>query len=100
MSRSYKKNPVVKENLRYKKDMKRQANKAVRNAEDVSSGREYKKVFESWNINDYKSRYTKDEAIQSWLNEETDHSKYQYLHTKYKTLERWLNHWKKMMLGK
>ena len=52
MSRSRKKNPVVcdKTNKWAKKD----ANKKIRNTEDVGNGNNYKKHYCSWNICDYK----------------------------------------------
>jgi len=53
MSRSYKKNPVFKSDSKAKKFWKREANKKVRHAKDVSNGRSFKKIGDSYNINDY-----------------------------------------------
>jgi len=50
MSRSYKKNPVVKDNDR---TSKRLANRAVRNRCGLSNGGCYKKVFNQYNICDW-----------------------------------------------
>ena len=52
MSRSYKKHPVVTD--RNNKWAKKDANKKVRNTEDISNGNNYKKHYCSWNICDYK----------------------------------------------
>jgi len=51
MSRSYKKNPVMK-STNCKKKIKRRANKKVRKA-DIDNGGSFKKVSDSWEINDY-----------------------------------------------
>jgi len=41
----------------------RQANKKVRRTKDVPNGRAYKKLYDSWNIRDFKSNfYTEREA--------------------------------------
>ena len=61
MSRSYKKSPVATDqscsrkyaNGRITKVRKRQANKRVRRTKDISNGGSFKKVSESWNINDF-----------------------------------------------
>lgn len=53
MGKSRKKTPIVKDNC---KGMKRFANKAVRHA-DVSDGANYKKVFNSYDIHDWKSNF-------------------------------------------
>jgi len=52
MSRSIKRNPVIKSSNK-KGFWKRQANKKVRR-EDIDSGGQYKKVYNSYDINDYK----------------------------------------------
>ena len=98
MSRSYKRRPIVKDHNSGKYG-KRQGNKAVRRKKDFSlSGSEYKKVYNSWNIHDYISYYSKEDAIKDWYKEEKERSK--YLHKKYGTLKKWLQAWKKMMLKK
>lgn len=57
MSRSYKKNPWATDGSpKTTKEMKRIAQKVVRNSKDVPmKGGSYKKFFESWKIHDYKS---------------------------------------------
>ena len=102
MSRSYKKTPIVKDNIGGKTG-KRFANKKVRRLKnELFKRKEYKKVFESWNINDYISYYSLEDAIIDWYNEEENKilKEYAPLHKKYKTLENWIKHWEKMMLGK
>ncbi|GAG48176.1 unnamed protein product [marine sediment metagenome] len=60
MSRSHKKNPLVRsEGPLYRRWAKRQANKAVRKyTNDIINGKFYKKVYDSWYIYDYHSRMT------------------------------------------
>ena len=55
MSRSYKKNPVMK-STNCKKFAKRQAAKKVRKADFVADGGDFKRIGDSWEINDYVSR--------------------------------------------
>ena len=59
MSRSYKKNYIVKDKNR---GSKRFASKAIRRFRgDVPKGKAYRKVFESYDISDYAFRYTWEE---------------------------------------
>lgn len=55
MSRSYRE-PwfVCGYGSKYKKYIKRYANSIVRNTIDVPDGRAYRKLFDSWNISDYR----------------------------------------------
>ena len=62
MSRSYLKTPIVKDNKRGRKKAKRQANKKVRNEIRLHSGNSYKKVFNTWNIYDYVSYWSQEDA--------------------------------------
>ncbi len=56
MSRSFKKNPVVKDSGS-KKWVKREASKSVRRFRGViANGGAFRKIFCSWDINDYISR--------------------------------------------
>ena len=107
MSHSYKKNPIVKDNGKGKKDSKRIANHKVRRNKYIPlTGGNYKKMYESWDIADYVCRYTLEEAIADWYEEEEEHhfensfGKIQWRHDKYHTLENWIRHWKKMMINK
>ena len=55
MSRSYKKNLVIKDCNRFAKN---QANRFIRRtAGDIPDGKAYRKFYESWNISDFWSRY-------------------------------------------
>lgn len=53
MSRSFRHTPMLKDSGRHKWFYKRQANKKVRKT-DCSNGKFYKKVFESWDMCDWK----------------------------------------------
>ena len=100
MSRSVKKHPVVKDHGSGKWG-KRQASKAVRRSKSFDdSGKEYKKLYNTWNIHDYVSYYSKEDAIKDWKKEESLPVRKQHLHRKYQTLEKWLIVWEKMMLKK
>ena len=102
MSRSYKKTPIVKDNIGGKTG-KRFANKKVRKFKgELLKGGEYKKISESWNINDFISYYTLEDAIADWFEEEKDYvpKRKAWRHRRYKTLENWIIAWKKMMLNK
>lgn len=104
MSRSIKKNPVVKDG-----DSgtfgKKLANKKVRRTDDVPmKGKGYRKVFNSWEIHDYSSRWTKEEAIEMWREEERDRYYTNSEGTFHKqfnnNFDRYLGWWQKEMLGK
>lgn len=59
MSRSYKKHPVCKGNV---KGMKEMANRSVRRKNmEIPSGNAYKKYFDSWDIADYVSVFSFEE---------------------------------------
>lgn len=109
MSRSYKKIPITKDGGKSSKIEKRLANKKVRrNIYDIpNKGKAYKKIYNSWNIDDYISYYSKKEAICDWYEETT----YALLrncpldeygnHKIYGTLENYLNnYWKKYNMRK
>ncbi len=66
MSRSYKKHPWSALRSPWNK---KQANKRVRKYnKPIQNGKAYKKLYCSWNICDYKSRYT----LGEWLELEVD----------------------------
>ncbi len=72
MSRSYKhrKGSVIHTKEQNDKFHKRQASSAVRRADDVPSGKQYRKFYCSWNISDYQwtdSKYTRDEFRHKWF---------------------------------
>lgn len=93
MSRSFKKSDWVKDPNN--KNMKRFANKKVRHSNDIPSGGAYKKLFCSWNISDYKWRWTKQEAIREY--NKGLHSKYL---DRFTTLEEYLKYWEKCVKRK
>lgn len=102
MSRSYKKNPVVTDHSSNTKSMKRIANRTVRrsikNDEDMPARLQHKKITNSRDITDFKSRMTYEEAIQ-WYK---DNSQYKtaYFKKRYPTLEAWLKYWEKCYVRK
>lgn len=97
MSRSRRKHPVSTDGSpRTTKEMKRIANSKVRKSKGKFNGGSYKKLFCSYDIHDYISRYSKYEAIEKWFEEEADILNgiipFRYsLHNKYKTLKNYLN---------
>ena len=68
MSKSRKKAPVYTDGKAgTTKRAKRFANKTVRNSDDIpSKGSGYKKSYCQYDIHDFKSRYTLQEAIHDW----------------------------------
>ena len=101
MSRSRKKIPISKDNFGGKIG-KKLANHAVRRYKDsIPSGKWYKKIYNSWNINDYITYWTLKEAINAWYEEESDHYKdYAWRHSQYSSLEEYLQAWFKDMIRK
>lgn len=72
MSRSYKKTPIYQDQP-FKKFGKKYANKAVRlylKDNELASGKSYRKVYETWEIRDYKSYCPFDDYMHDW---DTDH---------------------------
>ena len=95
MSRSYKKNPIYTDRPHGAKYWKRLANKKVRK-ENIHflKGKKYKRIYNSWEIHDYISRWTKEEALK-------DFKRYMYLQKYYKNEDEFLNkHWKKYQYRK
>ena len=107
MSRSYKKSPVYTDGSRgTTKDTKRKANQKVRRRnkrivkgylmrdpryrdEKTLDGKFYKRFFCSWDIHDYISYWTVDDAIQS-------HHRWKRIYEEYKDEQDFLNkHYKK-----
>ena len=98
MSRSRKKHPILKDGGKSSKSQKKMANRAVRNyKEEIPSGSAYKKVYPSYDINDYVSYWSKEDAIHDYYkyrNEEYG------IFRKFKTLKSVLNWWEKTMIKK
>lgn len=67
MSRSYKKEPVIKYAPRDGKWGRNQANRRVRRSnQDLSDGCEYKRLYDAWNIHDCRSRLTLKDQLRRW----------------------------------
>lgn len=103
MSRSYRKTPILKDGGRSSKYNKQLANRHIRRkanrdvySDHIGSNSFYKKMYESWEINDYISRYTLDEAIKDY----DRLKKYEWFYEQYPTLEEWIIHYKKEFVCK
>ena len=69
MSRSYKKNPILTDGRNGQVWAKRLANKKVRKyKKQLANGKSYRKLFESWDIHDWVSRYTVRDAEERYRN--------------------------------
>ena len=102
MSRSYRKNPILKDRYGSKalRFFKRQSNKKIRRTEDVPKHKEFKKVYTSWNIHDYISRYSEQEFLETWESETSKPKYLQWMHRQFKTYEEALVWWKKRFRNK
>ena len=99
MSKSYKKTPYYTDHTRGTKYWKRLANKRVRRYnKDLANGTAYKKVSCSYDIHDYVSYWSKEEAIlnyytklcYNWIT-----NQYERLWGEYETEQDFLQHWAK-----
>ena len=92
MSRSYKKSPVFTDGGRGKrvKWCKRQANKAVRrynkNIANFLSGKAYRKLYQSYDIHDQISYWTKADAVQEY-----EHPHWWYMPYRNEWWHRWMD---------
>ena len=69
MARSYKKNPICSDHSNGAKYWKKIGNKKVRKINDfLSKGNKYKKIYNSWEIHDYISRWDKNQALDDYYN--------------------------------
>lgn len=103
MSRSYKKTPVCTDHTYGRQWFKRKANKRVRKSADVPNGKKYKKYSCTWDIHDYRMRWTKEEAERTYHKDMSDISNpYMVEYTKkYKDKEDYLNdNWRKWFYRK
>ena len=66
MSRSYKKHPIYTDRARGAKYWKRQANRKVRHYKDRVLHNDYKRLYCSWEIHDWVSRWDRAEAIKDY----------------------------------
>ncbi len=94
MSRSYKKHPVCTDGHPHStQESKKFANKKVRNtdfAELPLKGKGYRKVFESYDIHDWKNRMTREEWIEAYYKGNRFRRPADYY-----TLEEWIKEWDK-----
>lgn len=101
MSRSYRKHPILKDGGKSSKKNKQIANRKVRriinrNIDFTLKGNDHKKVYESWDINDYVSCFTEKEAI-NYYYEMVSSDKYwdAWFKEKYPTLGDYLKRYRK-----
>ena len=103
MSRSYRKNPVIKDG-RFNRDNgkhgKKFANRKVRRSKDTFQHKDYKKLYCSWEINDYEFRMSKEELMSYFDSYNEDVPFYHSWMDEFKTLEDALNWWRKTYLRK
>lgn len=66
MSRSYKKNPIYTDRPHGAKYWKRQANRRVRHYRGTLANKKYRRLYCSWDIHDWISRWDKREAIEDY----------------------------------
>lgn len=93
MSKSYKKNPVCKDRNPWAKG---QANKKVRKYKDtIANGKQYKKIYSSWNICDWVYYETLPQALERekdlilWYKNNFPNSKRAYIYNEAKITEKW-----------
>lgn len=96
MSRSFKKNPWFSDHKRKTtKENKQIANRKLRRKVikfDCAPSRAYhKRANESYDICDWKGRWTKEEAKQAYANGSLSN----YIYNHYPTMQDWLNYWAK-----
>lgn len=96
MSRSYKKNPVVKDNPKGSKKVKQLANRRFRRNFSEEYIKDYKRHTDTWEIHDFIGRWGWEHARAEY--ESGQLSKWWY--EKCPTLEEFHNYWRKEMLGK
>lgn len=95
MSRSYKHSPVCSDGSSPgTKKSKRFANKAVRNTNNIPCGGSFKKVFSSWEIHDYISRWSWAEAKENWEKNERNYQ------DRFPTLAEFYKFWRKYYRNK
>jgi len=101
VSRSYQKNPVCTDHKAGStKRKKRLASKAFRKEialdDEMAARPQHKKYFQSYDICDFKTRMTEQEAI-DWYLHRCDNK---YILKHYPTLEAWMKYWKKCYRSK
>lgn len=102
MSRSYKKNPVVTDgspgNTQYSKRLaSRRLRRELNNSDELLQGSKYKRHTCSYDIHDYKNRWSWLEAVKDYYG---NYVEYCYFREKYPTLEDFRQWWEKYYLRK
>jgi len=88
MSRSYKKTPGFCDRSPFNK---KQANKKVRKTKIVPNGKAYKKLYESYNICDFKCLYFSDLQILNSITVEYWYTRWKYdAHKEYEQDRNWI----------
>ena len=90
MSRSYRKNIRVTDGRAHTtKYIKNLANRKVRRSTDVPDGASHKRVYESWDIRDYRKPWSWEDAKKMWEESSED----EYIRKRFPTLKRYHRHW-------
>lgn len=98
MSRSYKKNNIYTDGRTpTPKYMKRLANKKVRRSRKLPNGKAYKKVFETYDIHDYVSRWTWEDAKFEYFHPDSNGNLWQ---DDYPTLKDFYKYWRRYYFSK
>ena len=97
MSRSYKKHPWVTDGSpgstqQSKKLANRRLRKYLKNSDELLQGSKYKRHTESYDIHDYKNRWTWEDAKAYY---EHDCNKYSWFRDRYPTIEEYRKWWEK-----
>lgn len=97
MSRSYKKHPWVTDgspgNTQHSKRIaSRRLRRALNNSDELLQGSKYKRHTCSYDIHDYKNRWTWDEAIKRY---EDNLNQYEWFKEEFPTIEEYRKWWEK-----
>lgn len=101
MSRSYRHTPILKDGGKSSKKNKQLANRYVRRVINRNpalrlKGKQYKRLYETWEINDYTTRFTEKEAINYYYKMFSSNRYWDiWFKEKYPTLEDFLIRYKK-----
>jgi hypothetical protein len=99
MSRSYRKHPINTDGRDGRVTQKRWANKKVRRYKNkIANGKAYKRIFESWEIHDYISRWSWEQARERYEHDTYVNYNGEIKHLyqdRYPTLKDFYNNWSK-----
>lgn len=90
MSRSYKKTPITK-GCGYGRFGKKYANRILRRNNEIFKRSLYKRNFNSWDINDYINYFSLEDA-KEYYNQHKDED---WFNIRFKTLDDYIDNWKK-----